>query len=404
MAETGTFTILCIASFEKGQEFMRQCKREGARVILLTSKSLEEADWPRESIDEIFYIPDVNKVWDMKNVIYGVSALARTEQLDRIVALDDFDVEKAASLREHLRVPGMGDTTARYFRDKLAMRARAREEKIPVPDFVHILNYRKINEFSAAVPFPYVIKPRLQAGAHGIKKIHSSNELWHTINGLGDEQSFYLLEKFIEGDIYHVDSIIHNMEVRFAVSSQYSLPPFEVAHEGRVFGSRTIRRGTTEDKNLIELNRRVMKAMGLVRGVSHTEFIKSKEDGSFYFLETSARVGGANIAELVEAATGINLWAEWAKIELWYGKREYKLPPIKDNYAGIIISLAKQEWPDLSGYNETEVVWKMKKKNHAGIIFSSSDHNRVETLLKLYTERFYNEFFATHPIEEKPVN
>ena len=45
-----------------------------------------------------------------------------------------------------------------------------------------------------------------------------------------------------------------------------------------------------------------MKAMGLLRGVSHTEFIKSKADGKFYFLETSARVGGANLAELVEAA------------------------------------------------------------------------------------------------------
>ncbi len=400
MAENNKFTILCIASFEKGQEFMRQCKREGARVILLTSKSLEDAAWPKESIDEIFYIPDVNKVWDMKNVIYGVSFLARTEQINRIVALDDFDVEKAASLREHLRVPGMGDTTARYFRDKLAMRTRAREEKIPVPEFVHVLNYRAINEFEAAVRFPYVIKPRLQAGAHGIKKINSVQELWHTINGLGDEQSFYILEQFIEGDIYHVDSIIYNMEAKFAIASQYSLPPFEVAHEGRVFGSRTIKHGTPEEDKLLEINRKVMKAMGLVRGVSHTEFIRSQEDGSFYFLETSARVGGANLAELVEAATGVNLWAEWAKIEIGYGVREYKVPPVKNDYAGIIISLAKQEWPDLSGYVDKEIVWQMKKKNHAGLIISSPDHNRVEQLLKQYTERFYTDFFASHPLTD----
>ena len=59
-----------------------------------------------------------------------------------------------------------------------------------------------------------------------------------------------------------------------------------------------------------------MSAFGLVRGVAHTEFIKSHNDGQFYFLETAARVGGANIAEMVEAATGINLWSEWAKIEL----------------------------------------------------------------------------------------
>src|SRR5690242_8601917 len=126
-------TVLCIASFEKGQEFMRQCKRLGCRTYLLTSKSLENADWPRESLDDIFYIPDVEQQWNMEDVIKGVSFLARSIQIDRIVALDDFDVEKAAALREHLRVPGMGDTTSRYFRDKLAMRKRAEDENISVP-------------------------------------------------------------------------------------------------------------------------------------------------------------------------------------------------------------------------------------------------------------------------------
>ena len=109
-------TILCISSYEKGFDFMREAKAQGCRVILLTSKSLENADWPRESLDEIFYIPDKNKDWNMQDVIYGVSYLARTENIDRIVALDDFDVERAASLREHLRLGGMGDTTARTTR------------------------------------------------------------------------------------------------------------------------------------------------------------------------------------------------------------------------------------------------------------------------------------------------
>lgn len=140
-------TVLCISSYEKGFEFLRQCKREGCRVLLLTSQSLRDVDWPRDSIDEIFYMPDINKEWNLEHMVNAVSFLARTEQIDRIVALDDFDVEKAARLREHLRVGGMGDTTARYFRDKLAMRVLAKELGIPVPEFVHILNYKKIEEF-----------------------------------------------------------------------------------------------------------------------------------------------------------------------------------------------------------------------------------------------------------------
>lgn len=392
-----------MSSYEKGQEFMRQCKREGYRVILLTSKSLENADWPGESIDEIFYIPDVNKEWNMRDVIYGVSFLCRTETIDRIVALDDYDVEKAASLREHLRCPGMGDTTARYFRDKLAMRTRAYEVGIPVPDFIHVLNYQRIKDYIRRVPFPYVVKPRLQAGAHGIKKVQNEQELWNRIDELGDEQSFFLIEKFLPGTIYHVDSIISENEVVFANASQYGKPPMEVAHEGRVFTSTTVFHGSNDEKSLFEINKKILHALGLLRGVSHTEFIKADSDGKFYFLETSARVGGANLAELVEAASGINLWAEWAKIEVGQGKRSYELPTVRKDYAGIITSLAKQERPDLTTYNDPEVVWRMKKKYHAGMIVSSPSYERIQSLVENYTQRYYQDFFTSQPLPDKPT-
>ncbi|OGU77344.1 MAG: ATPase [Ignavibacteria bacterium RBG_16_34_14] len=394
-------TILCISSYEKGHDFMKECKTQGCRVILLTSKSLENAPWPKESIDEIFYITDKNKDWNMRDVIYGVSFMARKEQIDRIVALDDFDVERAAALREHLRTPGMGDTTARHFRDKLAMRIIAAEAGIPVPDFIHILNYNNINEFTKKVPFPYMVKARMLAGAYGIKKVHNEQELWDRINFLGDEQSFFLIEKFIPGNIYHVDSIIYEREMKFACASKYGTPPFEVAHKGRVFTSMNLDRKTDEAKKLFELNTELLDVLGIVRGISHSEFIKD-ETGKFYFLETSARVGGANLSVLVEAASGINLWREWAKIEILKGEGEYKLPAVKDNYAAIIASLAKQETPDLSSYNDPEVVWRLNKEYHAGLIVKSPKIERVKELAESYTQRFYNDFFATAKMGEKP--
>ncbi|UCH64675.1 MAG: ATP-grasp domain-containing protein [Ignavibacterium sp.] len=397
-----SLTFLCISSYEKGHDFMRECKANGHRVILLTCESLKDGNWPHEAIDDTFYIPDKNKDWELKDAIYGVSFLARSEKIDRIVALDDFDVEKAASLREHLRVPGMGDTTARYFRDKLAMRIQARSKGIPVPDFLHVLNYDEIHDFTDRVPFPYMVKPRLMAGAHGLKKVNNKDELWNRIDELANEQSFFLMEKFLTGNIYHVDSIVYQNEIRFALASKYGKPPFEVAHSGRVFTSRTVERGSESEQNLLEMNEKVIKAMGLLMGVSHTEFIESDEDGKFYFLETSARVGGAHIADLVEAASGINLWREWAKIEILREGGEYVYPQVSNNYAGIIQSLAKQEWPDLSAYDEPEVKWKLNKKFHAGLIVSSKKRDRIEKLLDNYTERFYEDFFATAPMKEKP--
>ncbi len=386
----------------KGIDFIKECKRQGCRTLLITSQSLEHDPWPRESIDEIFYIPDKDKVWDINHVLLGISHVAKTETIDRIVPLDDFDVETAAILREHLRVPGMGQTTARYFRDKLAMRLRAQAAGLLVPAFLQVLNHRKLNEFMERVPPPWVLKPRSMAGAIGIKKIHSSQEFWDAVNKLGDQQSFYLLEHYVPGDIYHVDTITYEKQLLFSIASKYGRPPMEVSHTGDVFTTRTLAPSSTEEVELRALNAQVLKAFGLVRGVSHSEFIKG-QDGKLYFLETSARVGGAHISDLVEAATGINLWGEWAKVEIAGGKTPYHVPPARNDFAGLLISLARQEWPDTSAYQDPEIVWRMNDKpHHVGLIVRSPDPQRVEQLIHEYVPRFHQDFFASAPPKDRP--
>ena len=389
-------TLLCITSYEKGQEFIRESKRQGAYVILLTVTTLEHANWPRESIDEVFYMLDLSKTDEVNRV---VSFLARTRVIDFIVALDDYDVWTAANLREHLRIPGMGETTVRYFRDKLAMRLRARENNIPVPDFIHVLNYNKVSEFIDRVPLPWMLKPRAEASTIGIAKINTIDDFWSRVDTLGDRQSFYLLERFIPGEVYHVDSLVVDREIVFAEAHLYGKPPLNVYHEGGIFTTRTIPRASEDEIILKELNCQILSALGLVRGVTHTEFIKG-HDGNFYFLETAARVGGANIAEMVEAATGINLWREWAKIELNSQNCTYQLPEQQQNYAGVIVSLARQEYPDTSAYQDPEIVMRLNKLHHVGFIIASQMLDRVNLLLDEYTQRFVNDFLATLPPSE----
>jgi biotin carboxylase len=403
--ETRQVTVLCLASYEKGHEFLRECRRQGCRVLLLTSLSLKDkADFPRESIDELYYMPDAAKKWNLEDVIKSVSYVARTETIDLIVPLDDFDLETAAALREHLRAPGMGETTTRHFRDKLAMRMRALEAGIDVPEFVHALNYRAMRDYMATVPAPWLLKPRFEASATGIRKIDSPEELWPALDRLGDRQSFHLLERYVPGDIFHVDCVISEREIVFAHASRYGHPPLDVAHGGGVFTTRTLAKDSDDARALFEINARVLAAMGHVRGVSHTEFIKSRADGRFYFLETAARVGGANIVELVEAATGVNLWAEWAKIEIGRGRREYRLPPVREDYSGLIVSLARQERPDTSAYDDAEIVWRLDKPSHVGLIVRSDDPARVEQLLDEYARRFTADFFAMLPATDRPAS
>jgi biotin carboxylase len=396
-------TILCLASYDKGHEFIRECQRQGATVLLVTSLSLKDShQFPIESIDEIFFMPDADRTWDQTDLFKSVSYIARHREIDRIVALDDFDVEVAAALREHLRVPGMGQTTVRFFRDKLAMRMKAQEAGILVPEFVHVLNHGRVQRFMDRVPGPWVLKPRSMAGAIGIRKVHSQEEFWPIIDTLGDMQSHYLLEQFIPGDVFHVDTIMLDGILKFAIASGYGRPPMEVAHQGDVFTTRILERDSVIAADLLRSNAQMLPALGLCRGISHSEFIRGHADRRIYFLETSARVGGAHIAELVQAASGLNLWSEWAKLEL---HPDYTVPLPREDYAGLLISLSKQQHPDTSGYTDPEIVWRMEdKEHHVGLIVRSPSAQRVQELLTAYVERIKQDFWAYLPAQEKPAH
>src|SRR5271169_1883737 len=399
MADSRPLTILCVSSYEKGQEFLRTCKALRCTVLLLTVEKLRHANWPFDCIDEVFTMPED---LPLQAILYSVSYLARHHQIDRIVALDEFDMENVSALREHLRIPGMGLTTVRYFRDKLAMRARAKETGIAVPDFVPVLNYDALREFMGRVPSPWLLKPRSQASGIGMKKIHESAELWPWLDQLGDHQSHYLLEQFIPGRVYHVDSVASERELVFAEAHAYGAPPLETSHQGGVFTTRTLPRDSAEVKTLLEINRQVLDELGFLRGVTHAEFLKANSDGKFYFLEVAARVGGAYISDVIEAATGINLWREWARLEVGAGKQPYRLPPTRHDYAGVLVSLARQERPDTSAYNDPEVVYRITKYHHAGFVLKSPKPEPIQELLDSYSKRFQTDFLATQPVPERP--
>ena len=393
-------TILCIATYFKGEAYLRECRRLGCTVLLLTVDSLADAAWPRDAIDEIHTIRRDASGADIRR---SVDAIVLTHRVERIAALDDFDVETAAMLREHLQVTGIGRTIASGFRDKLAMRMRARAMGLRVPEFSPVFNDQELHDFTGRVSPPWVLKPRSSAAAIGIKKVANRDELWRALEAAGDQRSSGVLEQFVPGDVYHVDSIMWNGAVVFAVAFKYGRPPMEVSHQGGIFITRRLPDDSDEGRSLLEVNRRLQDGLGLQRGVSHTEFIRAAADGAYVFLETSARVGGAFIADTIDAATGINFWREWAKIDVAGERGDYALPPQRRDYAGVVLSLARQEEPDMSAYNDPEVVTTIRKHHHAGVIVSSRDPQRIEALIGDYTQRFYRDFFATAPPPERPV-
>ena len=396
-----TINFLCISCEFKGVDFLRYCKSAGNRVFLVTTKELQDKPWPRESLDDIFFMDEVvHGTWNMEHFVAGLAYLMRSVRIDRIIALDDFDVEEAADLREYFRIPGMGQTTARHFRDKLAMRMKAEEAGLRIPAFTPLFNDEEIREYTRRIDPPYMVKPRMEAATKGIRKVHSVEELWRTIHELGENRHNFLLEQFRPGDIYHVDALTVDGKPVFTQVSQYLSTPWDVAHGGGIFRSVTCPYGSEDELELTRFNSAVMAAFGMVYSASHTEFIKSHEDGRFYFLETSSRVGGAHLADMVEFATGINLWGEWARIETAVARgTDYELPPVNKTYTGIINSLSRQQHPDTSAFNDPEIVWRLDKEFHIGFIVKSDNRERILHLLDDYARRIRDDYHAQIPQE-----
>lgn len=383
---------------------MRQCKACGCNVILITKEKMLQEEWPRDVIDEVFALPNDAPVELFLDL---VAHIAKTHKPDRIVALEEFDVVVAALAREHLCMAGMSSSTAKTFRDKYAMAVRARDAGLTVPDFVPAINNDEIAEYLNRVPGPWVLKPRSDVSAIGIRKLETAEAVWAVIDELNNREalreraSYHVLARFIPGEVFHVDSLVHNGRVVLAGVNKYGRPPLQVAHGGGAYISQTVSYDSADTRKLVDVNRRLIKAMQIVTGATHAEFIKNDADGDFYFLEIASRVGGAYIADVLEAASGINLWREWAKLEVSPAGAKPKLKPRRE-HAGIVLSLAKQEQPDTSAYDDPEIVYRAKKKHHVGLIVKSKSQERVNELLTDYAQRFENDFIAVLPPLERP--
>ena len=396
--------IICIASEFKGNEFLEECQNAGWHVTLLTREDLSYSDWAWTSLNELRTVDPTAQEEDYLREIVNI---AISQPIDHIVGLDEFDVLPAARAREYLQIyKGMSRSHGLCFRDKLTMRSIASSNGVLCPDFIGVFNSDDVNEYLDRVPAPWIIKPRTEVSAFGIRKCETKEEAWGVLNELEnretwrDHPSKFLIERFIEGKVYHVDSVIEDGKIAAAGVNEYGTTPFKVA-QGGVFTSSTLDYKSKDRKELEKLNKKLLKALKHERGVAHAEFLKSEEDGKFYLVEVAARVGGAYIANVHEHANGFNLWREWAKIACATEDAPYEKPSLYKEYAGIALALAREDAPDTSDYTDEEIVYRVDKPKHVGLIFRSDSKKRLEALISNYTERITEDFLEIAPVKER---
>ncbi|RMG02886.1 MAG: ATP-grasp domain-containing protein [Acidobacteria bacterium] len=395
--------IVCIASEFKGNEFIEECSKAGWKVILVTRKDLLDSPWAWTSISETKI---VEKNVTVEDYIRTITNVCGNQKIKKVVGLDEFDILTAAKAREHLQLDGMSSSYALRFRDKLQMRNLASKTGIPCPEFTGIFNTDEINEYLDTTKPPWIVKPRTEVSAFGIRKCETKEQVWQVITSLDtrntwrDHPSQYLIERFIEGDVFHVDSVVYDGEVIAVGIGKYGKPPYKITHHGGVFTTSTFDYEDPDRKRLEQLNRHLIKSFRYEKGVTHAEFLRAQETGEFYLLEIACRVGGAYIANVHEYANGFNLWREWAKLEIEDEDMPYQPPIYRQEYAGICLALAKVDFPDTSHYKDPEIIHRVNRPKHVGLIFHTPIKSRLDELIKLYTERITEDFLAIAPAKE----
>ena len=256
------------------------------------------------------------------------------------------------------------------------MRTGASESGFLVPEFCGVCNYDELRAYMGECRPLAVEAARGSLGA-GDSQNSRAGATVARAGRTGRRAEPFLLEQFVPGDIFHVDSIVSESKVVFSGGS--SIWPAADAGDARGRrvhhadgGSRAAGTGGID-----ALNAELAPSLGMVRGVTHAEYIRAHADGRYYFLEIAARVGGAFIADLVEMATGINLWREWARLEV-------------ANLRGETYSAARARlratraacfaWPRPPSrtprdFDAPEIVVRMKKHHHAGLIVRSESRS-----------------------------
>src|SRR5829696_4597627 len=184
--ENRPLNIVCLATYFKGADFIRECKDQGCNVVLITKEKMLNEDWPRESLDDLIAVPN-----DAGPPLFIdlLAFLSRKLKVDRVIALEEFDVVTAALMREHLCLPGLSSSNAKVFRDKLSMAVYSQRAGINLPEFVPLVNAEEVDEFMKRVPGPWVIKPRSDVSAIGIRKVQEPAEVRRAVDEMNERQN-----------------------------------------------------------------------------------------------------------------------------------------------------------------------------------------------------------------------
>jgi phosphoribosylaminoimidazole carboxylase (NCAIR synthetase) len=309
--------------------FIKVGRDYGYQVIALAP---ENTKFSPGEVDYYYFCND----YDNKLTVRAqVKDLCRAHDIQRIMVSFEGDVYTGSLCREDNGIEGLQPEHGIFFRDKNAMNARAQELGILVPEWCLPHTFETLKRFTERVGFPIILKPYDGMACKDTYRVNSPEALLNIWTLIRNERHNYRAEAFVRGRQFHLDSLVQNGRVVFELLSEYTYKLLDGVLEGFRYNELVASISRPVDlcdshQQMLTYNQQLLSGFGLRCGVAHSEFYLT-EDGSVYFGEVGARVGGVYIVPMVEQAGGLHLAREWARMEL---DSNYYPPPRNCRYVG----------------------------------------------------------------------
>jgi biotin carboxylase len=298
------------------QQFTRGLAEVGARVLGVGDShpgSFHAA--MKRHLDDYL---QVRSMLDEEDVFQRVLTWARGKRIDRIEANWEPVTVLAARLREALGIPGMSLDTVLGFRDKPLMRERVGGAGLRIPMTERVTSRAEAHAAVQKTGFPAILKPVAGAGSADTFRVDSVEDLDRALAQMGHHAEASC-EEFITGEEFTYETItIDGVPVLESVCKYY--PNALDARKNEwispiILSIRDL--NSPEIRGGVALGRQVLKALGMGTGFTHMEWYR-RPNGEAVFGEIACRAPGANMVDLMNYTSDIDLYREWARAVCWH--------------------------------------------------------------------------------------
>ncbi|MCY7294565.1 ATP-grasp domain-containing protein [Alteromonas sp. a30] len=246
---------------------------------------------------------------ELKHIIEN--EITRLGKVDRLISFSENHMDLLAELREAHDIPGPDIAETLRARDKVVMKQYVGDAGLRIPYFMHLhpqITREEVTDFVAKTGYPLIFKPTNGASSIGVQKLTNDAELTAAL-ALVDSENWEL-EEFVEGKVLHIDGIVDAAgKVQFCIPSVYINTLFDYLR-GTPTGSYIIEPNDPLYQQANAFTEACITALHLSACPFHLELIVTPEN-ELVFLETAARVAGADIPYMIADCTGVNLFAAW---------------------------------------------------------------------------------------------